>query len=810
VDRIDWYYLQRVLESELDLGFSNAEAAVNYGRSDIATMGAHSGLTVTQNAAPDLNVLIAAGIATDPDGYRMQIPSTQTVDCSQDYLGNATTVAGAGNERWLSVILKFDTSLSSPVVDGNGVTVYTRIADSYTIEVHMAGEFVAGTNTKPAIPVDGVLLADIVLVFGTVQILNADISLTRRQDYVRATGATLADFVAGDPQDGIDQLYTICDGLAAATGIAYAAGQNWHDGTSIAGVTVSAALDEIISDLAADAGAGGSDKIGSVAYATAGGNADLTQGSVQDQLQETANYIDGHIGGGAPQHDATVVTYTPHGFIAATDVGSALDEIADDLAASAPGPSGATLIGYETPEGGSLTVEQALDARPRHALDDTITGQWAFQDVVNTPIVYGGWFPPRYSYPTDLPKSAWWNYSWGHPWNSENVLDLGVASEFVDLCMFYSSEDTLTGAGSETVRPYIGALRGTAASPELRVLDPHDMTLVATVPLSGWGTHNPANAQCQACATTANRLYLLITDGVHAGGDYIAEYNLSTMAAGWHTDLGAGVLGGYPKDRLRVVNDGNDIVALYGGVTSGGAGVAECFNNAGVSQWRADGDAPANAVPAGGLCSDETDVFFTCRVGAAAPYTYQLCSATIAAGADPGYANLPGTCCTTTGGGAKGECHDCVFDGRKVWFVTGHDGAAGNAHIGWFDPTTDVFLQIAWNLADGVTARDSFACCFDGVNLWLHDFVQAGAGAASFARVIGFPVANLQSLPTANAEPPGNHYFLKDRAAAASVGILNKLYAGRMCFDGDSIFVIVDDSTNKRLVCRVPRSGLRG
>ncbi len=815
----DFYFRQIVTQTVMDWTFAQAQLADHDQSVDNVFVGIMDGLNVVENhLGPDLSVDIDNGVAYTQEGARVFEADVLTnLNCAVDEYNVSTAVVNPGNERWLTIFARFTRDLQDPAIDGNGLEVYTKQIEDCELIVHQGAEAPTGTASRPAVIDNAVLLADINLQFGQTTIQTAlHIHDDRRHDWTRVVGTTLADFVHGNAKDAVENLYTTLDSWATI-GSPFVFSEAWWNVQPVLGPTpppanVSMALDAIVYDLARAFTPSGASRVGIEAFTGPGAYVSWPNTNIKVAMEAVGTDLDAHIGGAPPQHPATSITFAPYLWITAADVQSAIQEIADDLAAAAPGPSGSTLVGYETPEGGSLTVEQALDARPRKALDDVISGSWGFASVVFAPLIQGGWLPPRVSYGNDLPKAAWWNHSWGTPFAGDSTVDLGVASEFVDVCAFYSSINALTGAGSETVRPFVGALNGGASTPELRVVDPLDMSLVVTLPLSSasWGGHNPANAQARCCAATGNRLYFLISDGVHAGGDYLAEWDLASMSGGWSTDLGVGVLGTYPKNRLRVVNNGNNIVALYGGVGSGGAGMIECFNNSGVSQWRADGDAPANAFPAGGLCSNGTDVFFTCRVNAAAPYNYQLCSATIGGGADPGYANLPATCCTTTGGGAKGECHDCVYDGRKVWFVTGHDGAAGNAHVGWFDPSTDVFLKIAWSLSDGVTHRDSFACCFDGLNLWLHDFVQAGAAATSFARLVGFPVANVQSLPSANAEPPGNQYFIKDRAAAASHGILNKLYAGRMCSDGDSVFVIVDDNFNKRLLRRVPRAGHRG
>jgi len=69
-----------------------------------------------------------------------------------------------------------------------------------------------------------------------------------------------------------------------------------------------------------------------------------------NQIQSTLDVIDqvfsDHFNGSSNRHDANQIDYTPHGFIDSNNVGDALDELVDDLAATSP-QAGATRIGAE-------------------------------------------------------------------------------------------------------------------------------------------------------------------------------------------------------------------------------------------------------------------------------------------------------------------------------------------------------------------------------------------------------------------------------------------------------------------------------
>jgi hypothetical protein len=185
-NRKDFYFRQLVNEAFMDAAFDDLENADRNLAVDISVIGIISGLVATQHSpTPDLTIdLTGPGTAYDQAGRRMFVPTaTSGLDCSQDEDGNPTAVVGGGNERWCSVQLRFDRTLANPEVDGNGNTVYTDQDESFELAVVRAGEFATGTNTKPALPADGRLVCDFRLVFGTTQILNAEIYIDRRQDF---------------------------------------------------------------------------------------------------------------------------------------------------------------------------------------------------------------------------------------------------------------------------------------------------------------------------------------------------------------------------------------------------------------------------------------------------------------------------------------------------------------------------------------------------------------------------------------------------------------------------------------------------
>jgi hypothetical protein len=318
----DFYFEQLVTEAFLDQVFDWAEQADLAIRQDIMNpldgsgnpRGAiHRGGEVTPTAAPSMSVEVSSMVGTDPDGRRVYWAEEQTVDCTVDYLGSSAVVAASGNERYLGIFAEFDRELTEERIDGNGVSVFTQQLESFAIKVYAGEEVTAGTAVPPATPAGKIRLANIKLTYNQTQILTADIEYDTasylRDDWVRLLGSDLDDLVQGNPYKAIEDLYVWLDTIAAG-GATFTSSANWHDGSDLISVSMVAAVNEIVSDLAALAG---SDRIGAAAYTTTNGYCDLSAGSIQDQLRTIAGNVDGHINGDAPAHPDTAVTAASKG-----------------------------------------------------------------------------------------------------------------------------------------------------------------------------------------------------------------------------------------------------------------------------------------------------------------------------------------------------------------------------------------------------------------------------------------------------------------------------------------------------------------
>lgn len=187
MNRFDTYYQQIVTETQMDAMFDAAENADHYLAVDNGLFGVATGLGVGQHGAGDLTVDVAAGAGYDQQGQRIGVGSTQNVDVSQDYLGASTAVTNPGDEKYVSVFIKFKRIESDPKVDGHGTPLNYSLAEGYEFVVVAGADAVIPTATRPALLADGILLADIHLINAQVQVLTADIDMQtyatgRRQD----------------------------------------------------------------------------------------------------------------------------------------------------------------------------------------------------------------------------------------------------------------------------------------------------------------------------------------------------------------------------------------------------------------------------------------------------------------------------------------------------------------------------------------------------------------------------------------------------------------------------------------------------
>jgi len=374
--RRDYFFRQRVTEAELDDGFSDLEKADQNLAADLGFVGIIANAVASQHApVADLSVDVSGpGAVLDQLGQRIFFSALQNVNVAQDDGGVSTSVSAAGQEKIVSVFLKFDRALSDPRVDGNSLTVFFRRDESFKFLVVQGAQAPAATALPPPLRSDAILLADVTRTFNQTQILNANISTARRQDAFVSSGSPRS-IRRGKTLEAVSDLLTFLNAHVSGTAdrhpagaVDYAGGGNWADGTTNPAGSVEVQLDKVVADLSATSGA---PKVG--AAATSGSPNSLGAGTVRSQLDALLGFVNAHINNPTGVHAASAVSYAGGGNWAdgttnpVATVEGQLDKIVSDLTAA----TGAPKIGAAATSGspnslGPGTVRSQLDALLGH------------------------------------------------------------------------------------------------------------------------------------------------------------------------------------------------------------------------------------------------------------------------------------------------------------------------------------------------------------------------------------------------------------------------------------------------------------
>jgi len=400
MDIFDWYFKQIVTQGQMDWAFDRVQSAM-YGISvDNDMVGIVDGLTVTQHApTPDKNVDIAGpGTAFDKSGQRCYVPDLlSVVDCSQDEFGTDSNPPTATYQRYISVFLRFNRNLTDPALDGNNIQVYTKQLESFELFVRLGAEAAPASAVPPPLMDDAILLVDILVTNGFTAIVNGDMDFSRREDWVRFLGSVLGSRVYGTAKEGLEDVLALIESWGGA--LPFSFGATWFGSVAVAGsspppATMQDALNAIVFDLAkAGATPAGTEHIGALdspawTYVTNWASASLAA-----VLASLGGDLNSHIGGAAPYHPASAITFAAYSFLTSTDVQAAMQEMIDDLALTT-GTPGATRIGggaiSDSPTGlagGTLTAQitallAAINDRARIASAETITANWIFDAII--------------------------------------------------------------------------------------------------------------------------------------------------------------------------------------------------------------------------------------------------------------------------------------------------------------------------------------------------------------------------------------------------------------------------------------------
>ena len=356
--RLDFFFRQRVQESELDLAFELLELADRNLAADIGVYGIISGAEPTPHSpVPDLTIdLTAPGRAYDNLGQRIFFGTGQVVDCLVDHAGLPTEVPVAGEERWLGVFLRFDRLLSDPRTDGNSQQVFFRRDESFEIVVRQGATAAIGAAAKVSLDADELLVCDVHRTNDQTQILAPDIDLSRRQAFIFAQGDAV-EIVSGlwnilEPV--VNTVQAALDEVDVELNDHFTGGARRHPAEDIDytphgfvdSTTVQAAIDELVDDLSTTAaGDPGAKRVG--ADAAAGSPHALPAGDVDGQLSQLLAWLNAHLSAAAGAHNASAIAAAAHNYISGPSVQAQLQEIVEALQSENAG-LGASKVGDGT------------------------------------------------------------------------------------------------------------------------------------------------------------------------------------------------------------------------------------------------------------------------------------------------------------------------------------------------------------------------------------------------------------------------------------------------------------------------------
>lgn len=177
-DRTDFFTGQLVTQQDMDVSFDGLEQAIWNAAADMGFFGIITGFAVTESTPNALTVQVANGSAYSGEGKRLLITELDsTVDISIDRDLNETAVLTGGAKRYVSVIVTPDRNLDDVRPDINQFPVYYRRYEIAKIEVIMGSE--ASSPFPPEVPVESILLCDILLSFSQATVTDADIEFDR-------------------------------------------------------------------------------------------------------------------------------------------------------------------------------------------------------------------------------------------------------------------------------------------------------------------------------------------------------------------------------------------------------------------------------------------------------------------------------------------------------------------------------------------------------------------------------------------------------------------------------------------------------
>jgi photosystem II stability/assembly factor-like uncharacterized protein len=155
--------------TDLKQSFINAENSDKRMARDILGHCIISGLQLSQNGTPDLNLLLSAGEAYDSNGDKIIISGQQTINMSSHIPGS--------NSRYSSIYVKFARNNYDPRQDLTGATINYQSDESY--EIIIVDGTASASPVLPGIISGQELIGDVLLTSGQSQIITGNINISR-------------------------------------------------------------------------------------------------------------------------------------------------------------------------------------------------------------------------------------------------------------------------------------------------------------------------------------------------------------------------------------------------------------------------------------------------------------------------------------------------------------------------------------------------------------------------------------------------------------------------------------------------------
>ena len=196
MDRKTFWYGQMVdadsASRGINLAFDDVENAINCLVTDFGRDGIISGFVITEQAAPDMTVLLPPGIGFDHDGQNINDTGSNTVDLS------GVSLPSAGNYKWVTIFLEHVRVQTIPWTDDSGVAGFWKNDNALSTRfvVGAEGGPTPGDAPKPSLHPNDVLAADVLMYNGMTIIVDADID-TDRMEMVGSPASLVSVDTAG-------------------------------------------------------------------------------------------------------------------------------------------------------------------------------------------------------------------------------------------------------------------------------------------------------------------------------------------------------------------------------------------------------------------------------------------------------------------------------------------------------------------------------------------------------------------------------------------------------------------------------------